>query len=241
VQKIKAYLGGGYVIATLILAAAGGGAGIISLVLPELGLPRMAYFLSVALASAICACFGLMQQNHALRKSLEPGLKFSAGPDVPGSSDIGKEIQEGYVMIGGMRIFHQQEAMRWLRVVVETIGDAAVKECIGELTGVTKDGQSLLAPNKFRLTWQPGFPNQAPRTVHPHTPEYLDVLAITESGFIKFATPGLSWDGEKTEKIFEQEGDYIIQVAVKTETTAFPLFLRFEWRNDWKTSQLRYP
>jgi hypothetical protein len=126
-----------------------------------------------------------------------------------------------------------QWSIRRVQVVADC--ETAIKNCRGHLIKVEKDGVVVFGHDTLVLPFAKSEAEDSlAKTLHPHIPEYLDVLCWSNPPHIvnfstKNAVPALD---HKRNYIFENEGIYILTVSVTGDgPPPGTIKLKLTWKN----------
>ena len=162
--------------------------------------------------------------QNELDYQLTPRLNTECHPDIPGCSQPAPWAN-------------------FFRIAVTTEGIAAVENCRGRLTRISRLGeaQPRWSGDLAILTFAPGeTPDATAKTIHEGVIEYLDVLFTTHNNEIGVATPNRQWPYvPNLTAIFDQPGIYLLTTNISGEgSRTVSVDLRFTWTGNWQTSQL---
>jgi hypothetical protein len=133
-----------------------------------------------------------------------------------------------------------QWSIRRVQVVADC--ESAIKNCRGHLIKVEKDGVVVFGHDTLVLPFAKSEAEDClAKTLHPHIPEYLDVLCWFNPGnIVHFATKPImpALDHER-QYVFNKEGIYILTVSV-TGDGPLPgtIKLKFKWGNPFNEAVL---
>jgi predicted transcriptional regulator len=141
--------------------------------------------------------------------------------------------------ISGCVKFNDNRSMKFFRLCVQTECATEIRNCVGHLTKIEKDGKVVFEDDSLDLPFAfADQPDSLAKTIFPNNPYYLDVLAF-EFKFFKmwFAVKGGRLATDKFgNDIFEEKGEYILSVSVSgSDVPTQQVKLRFNWQRDIDT------
>lgn len=138
-----------------------------------------------------------------------------------------------------------QWSIRRIQVVADC--ESAIKNCQGHLIKVEKDGVAVFSHDTLALPFakQEAIDSLA-KTLHPHIPEYLDVLCWFNPGnIVHFATkPPMPALDHKREYVFSDDGEYILTIGITgvgisgENVPPETIELKFDWKCPYESSTL---
>lgn len=172
-------------------------------------------------------------KNLDLQDQLAPKLEVRCGRKTEGSitGDTRLNLHDG---IG----WHSYVCRFFRLAVISTTGEV-VTECRGLLTGIERGGEKLWGGDTQPLTFAPGgAPDSLSKTIHD-TPEFLDLLCVTNAGAIMIAAPAMRWRFAPPAQIFSSTGDYILKIVIQGKSIRpIKASILFKWTGSWDTSDL---
>jgi hypothetical protein len=176
--------------------------------------------------AAVLACFLAYrdERRRALDMEARMALKITieCGTDVPGSRPpLNCGVQA-------------------LRLVIHSQSTAPINNCRAYLVKIEHDLITRWGDNKAALTFAPAERyGTGPKTIHPDTPEYVDVIFIHDDGWLEAGILPGGWNYERTfQEILADHGTYFLTVQVVGDMPTETSVLRFTRSGSPATSRL---
>jgi hypothetical protein len=131
-----------------------------------------------------------------------------------------------------------------MRIVVHSLSQAPITNCHAYLVAISKGTEKIWDGDKAGLTFAPAEKNGTkPKTIHPKTPEFIDVLYVGDLLGIAPGTEDGGWNFGRNfgkprgnpdrsgefQEMFSEPGDYYLIVQIVGDMPTETVRLKFTW------------